>query len=275
MRSKSRIAIHSLPAHHHKGPTVHHSPGRPSLVVAVAAVLNLMAIVGIRGVSLIRSGGRAIASLLTIGIGTGTGAVASVATTSGVPSDCLGSFAPLRLELCNRLAHLSLLRTVLLDRCRQLIQSSLALPLLDLGFVVPIPARLGLDLLAQAAILLFVDDFVDKLHATGFTSTVLLGAMSPEVSPAEILAGKLVLIVETHVQKLGIICCCVPALALSCLRSRYAGQLTWIQKFWSELSRFDWSRLSCFYKRSAFLAGWTTADLLLTAGPGDCFKKDL
>lgn len=82
----------------------------------------------------------------------------------------------------------------------------LALPPVDaLDFGRPAP-NLGVDLLAELALLTDRHRLHDELHATGFTNPVLLGTVLSEMAPLPIAADEPVLIEEAHVsgiQELG------------------------------------------------------------------------
>jgi len=79
---------------------------------------------------------------------------------------------------------------------------ALALPsvhTLNLGRPAP---GLGVDLLAELALLSDRHRLHDELHATGFTNPVLLGAVLSEVAPLPIATDEPVLVEEAHVSKI-------------------------------------------------------------------------
>jgi hypothetical protein len=78
-----------------------------------------------------------------------------------------------------------------------------ALPSVDpFNLCGPAP-HLGVNLLAELALLSDGNRLHDKLHATCFTNPVLLGAVLAEVTPFPVTTHEPVLIEEAHVSRVG------------------------------------------------------------------------
>lgn len=64
--------------------------------------------------------------------------------------------------------------------------------------------HLGVDFLAQLALLTNRDRLHDKLHATCFANTIFAVAVLPEVTPLPVTANETMLIEEAHVSRAGL-----------------------------------------------------------------------
>ena len=111
----------------------------------------------------------------------------------------LSAIRDLRVNLLDLIVQLLDRFQGLLDRSRV---PSLTLPASDsLTFRLTL-AKLGVYLLAVLALAWLLLRLVDKLHATGFTNPVLLGAVLSEVAPLPIAADEPVLVEEAHVSRI-------------------------------------------------------------------------
>jgi hypothetical protein len=84
-----------------------------------------------------------------------------------------------------------------LDGCFEL--AALGLPSLDLDYLCSTTAELGVDLLADLALVIAPDYRIDKLHAAGFSGAILAVAVLAEAVPLPITAGPHHLVEEAHV----------------------------------------------------------------------------
>lgn len=78
--------------------------------------------------------------------------------------------------------------------------TGLLLPSLDLVFLLADASLLGVDLLADSALLCDLDGLHDEPHAAGLAGSVLLGAVLAEVAPLVVAASHSVLVIEAHLE---------------------------------------------------------------------------
>jgi hypothetical protein len=76
--------------------------------------------------------------------------------------------------------------------------AGLPVPSLDFLLLLANAPLLGVNLLADSALIADFDGLHDEPHAAGLASAVLLGAMLAEMAPLIVAAGHSVLVVETH-----------------------------------------------------------------------------
>jgi len=116
-------------------------------------------------------------------------------------ADALEPLVPLATQLVD-------LRVQRSDHVHRLVDRRSELIGLSLPSGYPLDLRrsashLGVDLLAQLALLSHRDSCHDKLHAAGFANSVLAVAVLTEVAPLPIAADETVLIEEAHCEELG------------------------------------------------------------------------
>jgi hypothetical protein len=76
--------------------------------------------------------------------------------------------------------------------------AGLPVPSLDFLLLLANAPLLGVNLLADSALIADFDGLHDEPHAAGLASAVLLGAMLAEMAPLIVATGHSVLVVETH-----------------------------------------------------------------------------
>lgn len=114
-------------------------------------------------------------------------------------SNCLSLTLFLNLQLVDLLVEVfdDLVRSF--DGRLQL--TALGLPSLDLGHFCSTTAELGVDSLADLALIVAPGYRVDKLHAASLSGAVLAVAMLAEAVPLPVAAGPHDLVEETHIWK--------------------------------------------------------------------------
>jgi len=131
---------------------------------------------------------------------------------SAMAADALESPVPLAPKLIDLGVKTTNHLHRLVNRCTELVTLTLpAIDALDLGG----PAtHLGVDLLAQLALLAHRHGLHNELHAACFTDPILPIAVLAEVSPLPVATHEPVLIEEAHVSRAGRFLCCLGGLWL-------------------------------------------------------------
>ena len=88
-----------------------------------------------------------------------------------------------------------------LDRCWQVLQTSFFGPEFQSGNFLLSTTQLGVDLIADSALVALMLVISDELQAAGFTNAVFMGTMVFEVSPLPITTGENDALEIAHVSK--------------------------------------------------------------------------